>query len=374
MAGEELEASQATPEGMLAESDFSTGGEPQATPAAAPPTQTTSPLGGQPQQPAAQPEPPTIRGLVSGMGYQFGDDVTDDYGALVHLAQQAVRAQQLAEMQRQGDVFAQLGRQLAPRAREIGQFLQGQQQPPQRAAYEPPPFDERWARLLRVDEQSGRYVPQHPSVPQEIVDAANDYAEYTQNFLRNPVGLINQVIEASNKTMDTRIQEAVQAGIRQYQVQQQVNTIAHQNAGWFYARDPQGQFMPDAVSGGWRVSPLGQQYLEAVRWAASAGVQDPVHRDEFARRALRAEIAQAQQATQQPMSNQAVAQARQERALPGSRPMMNPLQSLSREQRAETPGATEPVPRKSFSDLMRENMAAEGITDQHLLAEGAFLG
>jgi hypothetical protein len=52
-----------------------------------------------------------------------------------------------------------------------------------------------------------------------------------------------------------------------------------------------------------------------------------------------------------------------------NRPNVNPLQALPLNQRRKTPGATEPtVTGKTLSELLCEDMAAEGISDADIAA------
>jgi hypothetical protein len=86
----------------------------------------------------------SIRDAAQQRGFQFAPTVTDDRAALDYLIQQAALA-------RQSDVYAQLGRQLAPKAEQIQQYLRQQQAPaqPARQPWEAREWDDPRGRRTR---------------------------------------------------------------------------------------------------------------------------------------------------------------------------------------------------------------------------------
>lgn len=345
------EAPEAAPSGPLSPSDFRpspSGGEAQEPAAAAP------------EAPAAA-EPATIRSLVKSLGYEFGPDVADDYQALVNLTNRARQAEQLEAQARQADVYRQLGQQLAPRAQELGKFFQDQQKPQGPKAYEPPEFDERWSGLVDRDQNTGLYVGK-PGTPPELVNKVNAWADWQQKFQRDPIAVIRPLLEeqrtATLEAMRQELRQTMEAQQREAQVMQ----IARRNADWAYAKDAAGNWMPDPLTGGPSLTPLGRQYIGLVQSLAQRGVQDPAHRDELARALLAAQAP--------PQATEA-----QNRALPAGRRQINPLQALGAQARRETPGATEPdVEGLSLAEVMRREFEQAGVTDRDFKGDHAFSG
>jgi hypothetical protein len=234
--------------------------------------------------------PSSLRDFISQtLGYQgFGQDVADDSAVLAHLVREAQRADALEAQARQQDIYTQLGRQLAPQADRLQSFL-AQPAAPVRKAWEPPPFDPRWAALVEPV-GDGLYVGR-PGAPQEIVDQVNRFAEWSTSYHSNPAAVLQPMIEDVRQ----QVLEDVRGEIRQLREQQQfqgrIAQIVQSNAAWAYARDAAGSPIPDPVHGGYALSPLGQQYLGLVRGLGERGVRDPIHRDEIARQMLQPQLA-----------------------------------------------------------------------------------
>ena len=361
MADEELESQdglESSQNTQLTEADFRGGGVDPPAETAATPAQ-------------AEPSPPTIRDLVTNLGYQFGDtSPQDDYTALVQLAREAQEARQLREQLRQQDVYRDLGRQLAPKADQLQQFFQQAEKPAGPKPYEPPPFDKRWASLVDKDEATGLYVAKQ-GVPREIADKVNAYAQWTADFMENPSKVIKAVVEDQNSTFDQRVSQAVQSALAQYQQQQQLMEISRLNAGWFYQKAQDGS-VAVSLNGQPQISPLGNQYLGLVRWAAEKGISNPIDRDQLARAVLAQQINAGQPQQADP---NAVASQRQARAVPNGRGNRNPLQALSGVARDSNPAATNPDGQgRSLMDQLAAAMEEEGITDRVFKQEGAFYG
>jgi hypothetical protein len=289
----------------------------------------------------------------------FGLDVSqfnDDGSFFNHLLQQAGQ-------NRQADYYAQLGRQLAPQAPAIQQFLAQQQAPPQAQgpqAWEAPEFDERWAALVDRDPVSGMFLPK-PGAPPEIAQKVNAYVEWKKGFDLNPAKVLNGMVESRAAAI---AQQAVQQQFAVHERNRSINEIATANASWLYQRDAAGRTVTNPVNGQRAVTPVGAAYLANLRVLQQSGVSDPRTQDQLAQQLTRAQF-QGQQvpaAAQTFQTQQATTQ-----------PNTNPLQAMSGLERANTPGATDPSQTGlSLTEMLRQNMAANGIKDSDFdfLAEG----
>ena len=342
--------------------------EPQA-PAQA--TQAEAPAGvqqggRQPQgeAPAGQPAS-SLRDVIQGnLGYQFGQEVDGDWGALSHLVARANRAAELERQAQQQNVYTQLGQQLAPKARELGQFFQQQAAPPEPKAkpWEPPAFDERILPLLVQDEATGMFTSK-PGVDPNFARQANERLEWQRNFQKNPTGVFDAYVQSKQGEMEARILEKVRAEQAQANEQATVYQIAQQNAGWFYQLDPSGQPMVIPGTNQYAVTQRGQEYLQYMQAIRQMGVTDPVNRDRLAR-ALMGPGAQ-QAAPQAPGATYA-----QARALASSQDSQNPLQGRPILERQGTMGSTEPnLQGVSLRDRLKREFEAGGITDEVLMRE-----
>jgi hypothetical protein len=345
------------PAGELSVADFETGGEP---------------AGGQPPpseqavaSPPAETQPLTIRDAAQQLGFSFGPQAPqDDYTALAQLVNQARQAQQLSEQLRQADVYRQLGQHLAPKAQQLGQFLQ-QQEAPKPRPYEPPPFDKRWAELVERDPRTGVFVSK-PNVPPAVAEAANAWADWQSRFMENPAEVLRPLIEDRAGEIARQV---IHQEMGQYQQQQTIFRLAQANADWAYTKDAQGRFVTDPATGQWQLTPAGSHYVALVRDLAQMGVADPVHRDQLARQLV------SQQLAAQPPAAPSEAPKRQEQALGKGRPNRNPLQALSSLEREQNPLADEPD-RKTLSmrDRLSRAFEEENITDKDFQAANAFYG
>ena len=362
MADEELqfepnEASTETTDTPIPADQFSTGGVPEARQETA-----SSPAASQ----QVDPTPPSIRDLVRNLGGILPSQVGDDYTALAYLVNQSRQAEALAAAQRQADVYTQLGRQLAPQANQIGQYLQQQQQPQAPPAWEPPPFDKRWLGLVKMDDASGTYIGVHPTVHPGIIDAVNKYADWRAQFMDNPMAMIQPAIDAAR----TRWLEEARAENRQMYERSQLETatrgIVQNISPWFYQYDAQGNALADPMSGQPLPSQLGQQYLATLNLLKQNGVTNPVALDRLAQMYLGPQIQAALGQTEAAPPVQLAARQAQARRSTGGR-NRNPLQALGSQEREETRGVSNPEQqRMSLADRLRTNLEAGGVTDRDL--------
>lgn len=349
---EPSESSASAPD--LTTEDFSTGGVSDEAPApAAQPSQQQA----APAQPAAV-QPLSIRDAIGQLGYQLPAGIQDDYVALTYLARQAQQAQQLAAAQREQDVFTQLGRQLAPQAQQVSQYLQQQQQPAGPKPWEPPPFDERWIPLVQKNEATGLYVA-NAGVNPDIAAAVNKYVDWQAKFMRDPAATLAPLLDDYKRQAVEAARAEIQQSLAQTQTQASVQRIVAENSRWFYAKDGSGAVVTDPITRQAQPSPVGVQYLSVARALRERGMADPVHIDEVARAILAPQI-------QAALGVQDVDQAAQQRQAQAgrARPNRNPLQALAAHQGANTPGYTPPDQQGlSFSDRLRRSFVAQGVTD-----------
>lgn len=295
----------------------------------------------------------SIRDAATALGYQFAPNVADDRAALVHLIQQA-------NGNRQADYYAQLGRQLAPQAPAIQQYLQAQHAPAAPTAppaWEAPEFDERWAGLVDRDPTTGIYVAKQ-GVPHEIATKVNKYVEWKANYDRNPAAVINGMVQAQARAI---AKETFDTQFAQQQRQSTVNQIAQDNSAWFYQQDANGQRAINPVTNQYIPSPVGARYLHHLGQVQQMGVTDPRQQDALAKNLVRGEVAMQAQATAYAATQQA-ANPQTNQAI--TRPNVNPLQAQPPTQRRQNPSATEPsATGMSLQEMLRADLAAEGVTD-----------
>lgn len=321
---------------------------PAQTQAAADPNQAAGATGTTTQAQAEQWQ--SIRDAAAAYGYQVPQGVNDDRAMLMHLLQQA-------GANRQSDAYAQLGRQLAPKANEIQQYLaqQSQQQAaPTRQPWEAPEFDQRWAGLVEQDPATGLFYSK-PGTPHEIAQKVNAYVEWKSNFDKNPAAVINQMVESKAKEISrATFQEQFAAQSRQADI----GRIVAENTDWLYQKDQSGRPVV-GYDGRYVPTPVGARYMHHVGEAQRMGITNPRDLDIVAKRFVRSEFAE-QQA-------QAAAQAQAgglNSAAAVAAPNVNPLQNVSVQQQALNPAATEASSQgMSLNDMIRQAMRENGVTD-----------
>lgn len=313
----------------------------------------TSPALETPAQ-TVQPEPQQlgIRELASQLGYSFDPSIDNEYSALAHLTSQARRAQELEAIQRQQDVYAQLGRQLAPQAPQISQYLQQQQAPPGPKPYEPPPFDKRWLPLVERDAATGVLIGKPgANVPPAIVDAANKYSDWLSEFQTNPMSILKPALEEAENRAYERAKAEIAQSRAQYETQTAVQQIVARNSSWFYAATGQP-------------TDLGREYIGIVQALQQRGVTDPRYKDEIATSILAPKIAAAQSAG----TVQQTAQQRQAAAAKTQTRNRNPLQALAVHQGDQTPGYVPPDQQGlGLADRLRKAFKENGVSDDEIL-------
>lgn len=297
----------------------------------------------------------SIREAARAYGYDLSQ-YQDDSAALAHLVQAAQRS-------RQADYYAQLGRQLAPHAQGIGQYLQQQRTPApateERPAWQPPEMDDRWLALVERDPSTGVYIAK-PGVNPVVADKVNAYSEWMATFAKNPTAVFEQYAQ---KSLPELVQKQVAQMMGQWQRNQTVDQIMSSNDPWLYARDASGRTQ-SGMDGRPMLSPMGTRYMQHVQTLAQSGMTDPRMQDTVARRLLMGEMAMAQGAVAPP-ANPAMAQQA------ASMPNVNALQGRPALERANTPGATDPNGAGlSLADMLRREFEANGVSDTDFRMDG----
>ena len=226
----------------------------------------------------------SIREAAQAQGFQFDHTVTDDRTALNFLLRQAGAA-------RSSDIYAQLGRQLAPQAQGIQAYLAQQTQPQQstpKPAWEAPEFDPRWVELVELNQQTGLYVAK-PGVGHDVAAKVNAYAEWKQGYDRDPAKVLNGMVEARARSI---AQETFREQFAAQQREQTIGELVHENSAWLYQVDQGGQRTRD-YQGNFIPTPVGAAYLTQLQAVRQMGVSDPRQQDALAKQLVRGQYAQA---------------------------------------------------------------------------------
>lgn len=295
----------------------------------------------------------SIRDAATSFGYQFDQTITDDRAALIHLLKQA-------QANRSSDAYAQLGRQLAPQATQIQQYLQQQKAPATpttRPAWEAPEFDQRWSGLVEQDPTTGLYVSKQ-GVPHEIATKVNSYVEWKSNYDRNPAAVMNQMVEAKATEIANK---AIDARFASHQRENAVSDIVNRNSSWVYQTDQAGQRAVNPVTGQYQPTPAGARYMYHIAALQRAGVTDPRSQDTLAKSLVSGEYASAYQ---QHHSQQSALNANPMTQQSINQPNINPIGSQPITQQLNNNAAPETSAiGKSLAQMYREEFAREGITD-----------
>ena len=231
-------------------------------------------------QPQVASDWQSIRDAAARFGYQGLSSFQDDEAALIHLVQQAQRAQQ-------ADAYAQLGRAIAPELQQYQEFRKTQPQPGAVAAppaYAPPPFDQKWMSLVDRDPASGMYYAK-PGVNPAVAEAVNKRMDWQEKFTQDPLSVMDQYAQAK---LPEIVQREVKQALASYQRDNAVNSILAANDAWLYQRDASGKY---AQGPNGRVpTPEGQAYIQQVRQLQESGVTDPTTQDTLARQLVAGQL------------------------------------------------------------------------------------
>jgi hypothetical protein len=293
----------------------------------------------------------SVQDVARSLGYQSNQNFADDRAFLLHLLNRD-RATQEA------DYYSQLGRQLAPHYQGIQSYL-GQRQaqaqaPAATPEWEAPEFDPRWMDLVQRDPGTGVYLAR-PGVNPLIADKVNSYDQWFSKYGHNPLAAVRPMLQAE---LPNIIGQQIRQELASFRREQTVNSIVERNSEWMYQHN---NGRPVIGVGGQLVpTPQGLRYGQIVQQLEQGGMNNPVAVDQIARNMLLGEMAIASQQGSHP----APPLAQQNNALASSGAQRNVLQSLPPQQRATTPGATEPAQTgMSLHDMLHSAFESAGYTD-----------
>lgn len=294
----------------------------------------------------------SVREAAAGLGYKFDPSIQDDRGAIADLVRSALS-------NRQADYYAQLGRQLAPHADRIGDYLRQQQAPPTPTGPKPwerPEFDKRWAALVEQDPATGLYIGK-AGVPADVVEKVNRFAEWRSKYEEDPIGVARLAWQEDARKV---AQEVYAAQFAQMRREAEIDRIVSQNSSWLYQANEDGSRVTDPVTGRAVYTPLGSEYIRGLEEVRAAGVTDPGLQDRLAQELVRGRDAQRKLASGQKVAKSKAAV---------TQPNRNPLQALSARERRATPGATEPSRAGlSLTDMLRMDMS--DVEDEEIFGSG----
>ncbi len=260
----------AAPQGGLAERlTTATAATPEPTPATVAAVEGSPVLGSTAASPAAATEWQGVRDYAKANGVDLPFE--DDAAAL----QALIRSHQQAN---QRDYYADLGRQVAPQATQIAEFLrQRKQQAVQPQAPPPwqgPEFQKDWLQLVERDENTGR-LRSKPGYDPTIAEKVEAYAQWREKFLDQPEQVIAPLIEQ-------RAQQLIEAKFAEYNERQTADQIVAANASWMFAADAQGR--PVFTAQGQRqLTAEGVGYARAADTLWRGGLRDVRQIDQLAR-------------------------------------------------------------------------------------------
>lgn len=204
----------------------------------------------------------SVRDAAREMGYEVGD-TDDDQKFLQQVLRDASRG-------RQEDLYAQLGRKLAPKAEEIESYLKKQAKPAEEApSYLPPEYDKRWLAMVERHPDTGVIIGK-PGVDPRIVDAVQKRIDWEEKFRENPFELINKGIEDQ---VSKRVQQQIDAVFAQRERESAQKRIIEENSSWLYQHGPDGQMTRD-FNGNVQFSPAGAMYYKHMQDLQKRGITD----------------------------------------------------------------------------------------------------
>lgn len=291
----------------------------------------------------------SIRDAARASGFDVHASFQDDQSFLRHVLAQAAT-------NKQADYYARLGQAMQPHAAEIQTFLQQRNQPAAPTAVNPweaPEFNEQWLSMVDRDPNTGLFLSK-PGADPQYAQKLNTFTQWKSQYDRNPAAMMNGMVESRAKAIAA---ETVREQLAIQQRDQSIQSIVSANAEWMYQKDQTGQYVRD-FRGQAMPTPVGQRYMFHVQSLKSAGVTDPRMQDSMAKQLVQGE----HYAAQYQSANPAAPPTQQRQAT--NQPNRNPLQTQAPLARRRNPAATEPsITGKSLSELLREELAAEGVTD-----------
>ena len=257
---------------------MSTGYPEQPTPEQAPSPEPTFEQGLEEVNQQYQQEPqapdPSVRQAFAERGYdvsQFQDDATFVQALEQGLATIPQMQGQMSQMQN-----AWLSQQQQARSAQYDEPYSPPtpESAPDRA-WNPPEYDQEWDALVKLDQETGQFIPRYQHVNPIVAQKANEYREYLrkegQRFWQNPHDFkwdgLNDRVE---DMVESRVRQAVE-GISDRST---ARDFLSENQSLFFQLDGQGNRTED-VNGNELLTPAGHKMQEYAKRLRSSGVTDP---------------------------------------------------------------------------------------------------
>jgi hypothetical protein len=280
--------------------------------------------GAQPAVPEVPPpEEPGVRDTLQSLGFD-ASHLPDDSSALAHLVAQAREAESLRRRAAEQSELARYGQHYLQHAEPFQKFLKEQQDRQQKPQRQVPEWNPAWERFLEQDPQTGRLKVAEgadPTLLQKYQSRQQWERDQLRGFLSDPQAFLKDYVAP---LVQEQAQQLVQQQLGGFQAQNFAQQFVQQHGGWLYARDEQGNTVPDG-RGQPALSPWGQKFEQYLGLARDQfGIADPRARAAFAlnqceRENALLQLQQLQQGAQAQQNGRAKKQAflAQDRQRPG---------------------------------------------------------
>lgn len=231
---------------------------------------------------------PDYGAVLGEIGYDGKSDVKQ---FLSGLSQKAQRASQLEpylphvqQYQRDYSDFQRFKAEQAAAAQKAQQV-----QAEKRAKWEAPKYDPQWATFIGIDPETGLPAVQekfrnvvNPAIVEDYKKRKDFERQTFQTLIENPNDFYDKT--GLYESVDERIAKAMEAKFAEYQSRQRAESFVQQHGDWLF--EPQ----PDPVTGQKQLSHAGNVFNSYVNEAAELGILDPAKQEQYAMRALKAEL------------------------------------------------------------------------------------
>ncbi len=328
--------------------------------------------------PASPPPTPgewqSIRDAAQGLGVDLSS-YDNDSEALRHLVDRT------RDFDRQAALIQQYEGLLASQQQQTGEQFTGQlpagqqapgigvppgqqqQAPPQDPQFWQPPvqFDQRMMQLVQFDEQ-GNVTPGpggNPLIAQQVQQFMNwRQGEMEKFWTDGPQKYMDPYLDHRFEGYQEQVRDLVRQEMGGYRAENSVQQFVGENQ-WVYQHDASNNLVRNTITGRPEYSVEGQRFIQYCNQAAQWGAPFEAQRD-FAVQQINAERVTSGQTSPQAQGDQQKATFLRQSA--GFQPNAQGMQP--------TPGASvpdQPLPEgMSVEDALRNNLAAEGITDKDI--------
>lgn len=243
-------------------------------------TATGTDVGGDADGQAQATQSQTYLDMVRELGYD-GEDEAEAIRALVssyrnmatERQQWENRVRETEELARLGTEYLQTQRETAPAAAEQTNTPEPGKEP----WWNPPKFDPRWIEQYRdiaIGEDGQPKMGWKPNTPREVVQTAESYEQYLQQWatdlVQRPQEVLPKIIE---QEFDRLFEERIRVREEEAQASAFAGQVLEQNRHWMYTRDTQGNEV---------LSQEGVRMWQLIEEAKSKGMTNPQDRWEYA--------------------------------------------------------------------------------------------